>query len=203
MNLVHQISQETLTVEILSEGFGMQEIDLSRSRIDAMINLTVDKALRSLYEEKLRLEKPPVIQTEVSDRIVVAQPLPTVSLLSLSSQAKDVAIRFLQLAAGRWIGLEGVMSVQAYQDKGTDTLLKAAKVKMGEYLIFRVTGNPLLCALIGLALANTVVQLGIAPRQDFPYYVTLACGILVIGLIQSRFFTRLLEKLRLLKIGAR
>lgn len=81
--------------------------------------------------------------------------------------------------------------------------LFSAVVLMGEYLIFRVTGNPLLCGLIGLALANTVAQLGIAPRQDFPYYVMIACGILVIGLIQSRFFTRLLEKLRLLKIGAR
>jgi len=153
------------------------------------------------------------------------------------------------------------MSVQAYQDKGTDTLLRAAKEKreagkttlyqevskshyrwtdpnvwqfaslpgaaaflyysgsmwvvllgmglfsavvlVGEYLVFRLTGNPLLCALIGLALANTVAQMGIAPRQDFHYHFMIGCGVLTIGLIQSRLFTLLLEKLRLLKIEVR
>jgi hypothetical protein len=219
-------------------------------------NEPADKALSSLYEEKSRLEKAPTTQPEVTPRIVVAEPPPaTANLASLSSQAKDVATRFLQLAIGRWIGLEGVMSVQAYQDKGAAPLLKAAKEKreagkitlyqevskshyrwtdpnvwqfaslpgaaaflyysgsmwvvllgmavfsaavlIGEYLIFRVTGNPLLCALVGLAMANTVAQLGIAPRQDLPYYFMISGAVMMIWLIQSTLFTKFLGKLGL------
>lgn len=242
-------------LEVLQGAIGREEGNKKAGQ-------AVDDVLSKLYTEQKQLEKPAPAQPVVTERIVVAAPPPPpTSMASLSSRAGDVAVRFLQLAIGRWIGLEGVMSVQAYQDKGTDTLLKAAKEKretgkttlyqevskshyrwtdpnvwqfaslpgaaaflyysgsmwvvllgmglfsavvlMSEYLIFRVTGNPLLCALIGLTLANTVAQLGIAPRQDFPYYFMIACGILTIGLIQSRFFTLLLERLRPLQIEAR
>lgn len=221
----------------------------------------VDDVLSKLYTEQKQLEKPAPAQPAVTERIVVAAPPPPpTSVASLSSRTGEVVVRFLQLAIGRWIGLEGVMSVQAYPDKSAGTLLQAAKEKrdagsitlyqkvsnshyrwtdsnvwqfaslpgaaaflyysgsmwvvlfgmslfsavvlMGEYLIFRVTGNPLLCALIGLTSANTVAQLGIAPRQDLPYYFMIGSGIFMIGIIQSGVFTLLLGKLRLLKIEA-
>ncbi|WP_397412566.1 hypothetical protein [Polaromonas sp.] len=242
-------------LEVLQGAIGREEGNKKAGQV-------VDDVLSKLYAEQKQLEKPAPAQPAVTERIVVAAPPPPpTSMASLSSRAGEVAVRFLQLAIGRWIGLEGVMSVQAYQDKGTDTLLRAAKEKreagkttlyqevskshyrwtdpnvwqfaslpgaaaflyysgsmwvvllgmglfsavvlVGEYLVFRLTGNPLLCALIGLALANTVAQMGIAPRQDFPYYFMIGCGVLTIGLIQSRLFTLLLEKLRLLKIEVR
>lgn len=220
----------------------------------------VDKALSDLYEEQTRLKQAPATMPEVSQRIVVAEPpVSAAPLVSLSRRIEDMGTRFLQLAVGRWIGLEGVMAVQAYPEKGASTLLKAAKEKreaskttlyqevskshyrwtdsnvwqfaslpgaaaffyysgsmwvvllgmslfsaavlMGEWMIFRVTGNPLLCALIGLALANTVAQFGIAPRQDVPYYFMIACAILIISAVQSKFFASLLQGTRLRTMG--
>jgi len=222
-----------------------------------------DKTLSGLYEEKSRLEQPSATQSEVTQRIVVAAPPPNPTVapfVSLSSQAKDIVTRFLQLAIGRWIGLEGVMSVQAYPDKRTDTLLKAAKEKreigkttfyqdvskshyrwtdsnvwqfaslpgaaaffyfsgsmwvvllgmgvlslwvlISEYVIFRITGNPLLCSLIGLASANTVAQLGVTPRQDLPYFLMIFSGVFIIWLIQSVLFSRALETMGLFKSSA-
>lgn len=168
----------------------------------------------------------------------------------LASRVSDIGTRFLQLAVGRWIGLEGVMAVQAYPEKSLGTFLQAATEKrsqegvtlyqkvsnshyrwtdpnvwqfatlpgataflyysgsiwlvalgmavlagmvmMGERAVLLLTGNPLLCSLIGLSLANTVTQLGVAPRQDLPYYLMISVAIGLIGLVQSRYVARLI-----------
>ncbi len=169
----------------------------------------------------------------------------------LSGRLIDMGTRFLQLAVGRWIGLEGVMAVQAYQEKGLHTFLQAATEKrsqegvsfyqkvsnshyrwtdpnvwqfatlpgamaflyysgsvwlvvlgmallasavmMGERAVLLLTGNPLLCSLLGLSLANTVTQLGVTPRQDLPHYLMISGAICLIGVIQSRYFARLIR----------
>lgn len=215
----------------------------------------VDDVLSKLRAEQQQLAKPAPAQPSVTERIVVAAPpAPTTNVASLSSRAGEVGIRFMQLAVGRWIGLEGVMSVQAYTEKGASIFLQAATEKreaggitlyqkvsnshyrwtdsnvwqfaslpgaaaflyysgsmwvvlfgmtlfsvailIGEYTILRVTGNPLLCALVGLAMSNTVAQFGIAPRQDLPYYLMIAAAILIVWIIQSETFVRILKKLR-------
>ncbi len=168
----------------------------------------------------------------------------------LSGRLIDIGTRFLQLAVGRWIGLEGVMAVQAYQDKGLQTFVQAATEKrsqegvtfyqivsnshyrwtdsnvwqfatlpgataflyysgsvwlvalgmavlaggvmLGERAVLLLTGNPLLCALMGLSMANTVSQMGVAPRQDLPYYLMISVAIGLIGVIQSGWMSRLI-----------
>lgn len=168
----------------------------------------------------------------------------------LTSRVIDIGTRFVQLAVGRWIGLEGVMAVQAYPEKGLGTFWQAATEKrtqegvtlyqkvsnshyrwtdpnvwqfatlpgataflyysgsvwlvalgmavlagmvmLGERAVLLLTGNPLLCSLIGLSLANTVTQLGVAPRQDLPYYLMISAAIGLIGLVQSRHVARLI-----------
>lgn len=44
-------------------------------------------------------------------------------------QAQESQRNILQLAADRWVGIEGVMAIQSYEEKSTDTLLRAIKEK--------------------------------------------------------------------------
>lgn len=166
---------------------------------------------------------------------------------------KTVISNILQLAADRWIGIEGVMAVQSYNKKNIDSLSNAITEKrevgkltsyqkisnslyaemdktknqfaslpgaMGFFLvggslwfvaagmfaltlllllseraIFAVTGNPFLCALVGLTMANTVAQLGAAPRQNLPYFSMILLGVLVISLLQSEFIFKIFKKI--------
>lgn len=168
----------------------------------------------------------------------------------LSGRLIDMGTRFLQLAVGRWIGLEGVMAVQAYADKGLETFVQAATEKrsqdgvtfyqkvsnshyrwtdpnvwqfatlpgataflyysgsvwfvalgmavlaglvmVGERAVLLLTGNPLLCSLIGLSMANTVSQMGVTPRQDLPYYLMISAAIGLIGVVQSGWMAQLI-----------
>jgi hypothetical protein len=189
--------------------------------------------------------------------VVATNPLPaapgglaTAGGDGLTSRVIDIGTRFLQLAVGRWIGLEGVMAVQAYQDKGLQTFVQAATEKrnqdgvtfyqkvsnshyrwtdpnvwqfatlsgataffyysgsiwfvalgmavlaglvmMGERAVLLLTGNPLLCSLIGLSMANTVSQMGVTPRQDLPYYLMISAAIGLIGVVQSGWMASLI-----------
>jgi hypothetical protein len=42
---------------------------------------------------------------------------------------------------------------------------------LSEWVVFQLTQNPLVCALYGTMLANTVAQFGVTPRQDVPQFV--------------------------------
>ncbi|OYZ81236.1 MAG: hypothetical protein B7X65_08535 [Polaromonas sp. 39-63-25] len=172
----------------------------------------------------------------------------------MASSIKTVISNILQLAADRWIGIEGVMAVQSHGEKNIDSLSNAITEKrevgkitsyqkisnslyaemdktknqfaslpgaMGFFLvggslwfvvagmfgltlllllseraIFAVTGNPFLCALVGLTMANTVAQLGAAPRQNLPYFFMILLGVLVISLLQSEFLFKIFKKIR-------
>jgi hypothetical protein len=54
-----------------------------------------------------------------------------------------------------------------------------------ERLVYALTRNPILCALLGFNLANFVAQLGMTPRQDLPSYAMMFGGLLTIWLLQS------------------
>jgi hypothetical protein len=59
-----------------------------------------------------------------------------------------------------------------------------------EFFIGILTRNPILCSLYGVVLATNVSQFGGSPRNNLPYFLMLICGILLVWLIQSKFFTQ-------------
>ncbi|MDO9359841.1 MAG: hypothetical protein Q7T70_12710, partial [Polaromonas sp.] len=61
-----------------------------------------------------------------------------------------------------------------------------------ESAIGALTRNPILCSLYGVVAANSVTQFGVTPRQSLPYFTMLACGILLVWLVQTRAFGKLI-----------
>ena len=68
-----------------------------------------------------------------------------------------------------------------------------------ERLIFALTDNPFLCALLGLTFANTIAQFGITPRQDIPFVSMIMGAVLGIAILQSKFLARILARSILVK----
>lgn len=64
-----------------------------------------------------------------------------------------------------------------------------------EAFVCKCTGNPLLCALWGGAVANGVAQMGIAPRGLLLFFFEMSCGVAVVSIIQSRFFSKAMQAL--------
>jgi hypothetical protein len=153
------------------------------------------------------------------------------------------------LTIDRWIGIEGLMAVQSYPERGKNKIIEALfeKREIGkitlyqkvcnshyqymdnnktqfaslpgavaflfysdslwvvmfgmmiltllilfvENLALRLTGNPLLCSLIGLCMANTVAQFGLTPRQDIPYYLMIFIALTAIWATQSGLFVKI------------
>lgn len=143
----------------------------------------------------------------------------------------------------RWVGLEGVMAVSAYDSKGYDLFMSVlaedreigkasiyqricnslyqgvdnekflfaslpgvvafllisdsiALVFLGslalvllmlvaERVVKQLTHNPLICALFGLAFANTISQFGIAPIQNVTYFFMWFIGMGFVWVLQS------------------
>ena len=67
-----------------------------------------------------------------------------------------------------------------------------------EFAINALTVNPILCSLYGVVMASNVAQFGGAPRLSLPYFFMLGCGILMVWVVQTRLFTQVLHKLKLL-----
>jgi hypothetical protein len=162
-------------------------------------------------------------------------------------QLKGGAVeRGSQLVIDRWVGLEGLMAVQAHPVKGASLLMEGIREKreIGKVPLYQEicqshyrlmdaskwqfgslpgavaflyysgyawcvalgmailalcllliedsilvwTRNPLLCSLLGFNLANFVAQLGMAPRQDLPWYAMVLLSVAIIGFIQSMRF---------------
>ena len=60
-----------------------------------------------------------------------------------------------------------------------------------EVLVFRLTGNPLLCAWLGAFFANLLCQFGLAPISMVPYLFEMAIGVVAIALAtRSSLLTR-------------
>jgi len=58
-------------------------------------------------------------------------------------------------------------------------------VQCAEGVIYHLTKNPILCALLGGVFANWVAQFGITPRQDIPYYFMIFLAVLFISSVQK------------------
>ena len=64
-------------------------------------------------------------------------------------------------------------------------------LQLSEQFVFRLTSNPLLCAMFGLTLANTISQFGITPRQDLPFYSMIFAFVLLVWMLQSDKVSRM------------
>lgn len=94
------------------------------------------------------------------------------------------AAAFLYLSGSYWVVVIGMMLF---------TILLLA----GEQWISSKTGNPLLCALVGMTMANSIAQFGISPRQAIPFYGLIVFSVLLVSVLQSEKFNRAMQKLRL------
>lgn len=155
-----------------------------------------------------------------------------------------LAGRLFALGVDRWIGMEGVMAISSYPQKGNALFLTALTERSGlgevtlyqkicqsiyqnsdknkyqfaslpgaaaffyytgslwavffgmlfltllaiysEYLVYYLTGNVLLCALVGMNAANAIAQLGVVPRQLLIHFGMLFSAVFIIWLLQSR-----------------
>ncbi|MDP3192347.1 hypothetical protein [Rhodoferax sp.] len=213
--------------------------------------------MRELQVERLRLEQ--ILAAEKVKLSEVMQSGAVQSKILLNEFGyqitEGVSTRILQLSVDRWIGLEGLMSVQSYPEKNISLLWNALIEKpevgkpdtyqtvsnsiylksdgtkfnfaslpgaaaflyygnslpivmlgmmffslvvlVAEFLINALTSNPILCSLYGALLASNVAQFGVSPRLSLPFIFMLACGILLVWLIHTSFFTLVLRKLKL------
>lgn len=224
--------QEEHLHELLSEKAHLEKTLSEKSNIPRATTLTINKKNKG---------KSPTSSVLSSEDILDNK---SVLLTKMYSQIGwGVLSRILSLAVDRWIGLEGVMAVTAYPDKGRALLMAASKEKRDngkvtkfqyicnshyrwvdakkwqfaslpgaaaffyfsgsllvvmfgmmifsfllqliEQLIFILTGNPLLCSFLGMTMANSIAQFGIAPRQDIPFYSMIFGFVLVVSIVQS------------------
>jgi hypothetical protein len=91
------------------------------------------------------------------------------------------AIAFLYYAGQLWVVALGM-------------IVFVLAILFSEGQVFRFTSNPLLSALWGGAAASAVAQMGVAPRNLLIYFFELSCGIAVICFLQSKFFSKVLQK---------
>jgi hypothetical protein len=94
------------------------------------------------------------------------------------------SIAFLLLSGSLWFVIGGM-------------LILSLVLLFFERLVLRLTSNPLICALIGLAMANTIAQMGVAPKQDIPYYLMICMAVFFIYFIQSQRLAGLLVKIKI------
>jgi hypothetical protein len=65
-----------------------------------------------------------------------------------------------------------------------------------ERLVSILTCNPLLSALWGIAVSNSVVQMGIVPRGLITYFLEMCFGIAAIWFIQSKYCSMIYERFK-------
>lgn len=95
------------------------------------------------------------------------------------------AIGFLYYAGKTWIVVLGMCVL-------------VLVLLVSETLVFRATGNPLVCALWGGMTANFLTQLAF-PRSMWIHFAETVVGIATICLLQSKCFSKLLQKM--IKVG--
>jgi hypothetical protein len=65
-----------------------------------------------------------------------------------------------------------------------------------EHFVKCLTGNAILCALVGMNVANAIAQLGVIPRQLLIHLGMLFLGIMIIALLQSPIWGKISHRLR-------
>lgn len=90
----------------------------------------------------------------------------------------------------RFASLPGAAAFLYYSDSLVIVVLGMALfsiIVLGvESAIRALTRNPILCSLYGVAMANSVTQFGVSPRQSLPYFAMLAGGIVLVWLVQNK-----------------
>uniref|UniRef100_UPI004048E556 hypothetical protein n=1 Tax=Orrella sp. TaxID=1921583 RepID=UPI004048E556 len=171
----------------ITGGFATLMLQLS---VDRWIGLEGLMAVQSYLEKNMGLfhralsEKPeagkPDIYQTVSDSFYLKSDGTKFRFATLPGAAA-----FLYYSNSLWIVMLGMV-------------LFSLAVLAIEFVINALTANPILCSLYGVATANIVAQFGVSPRQSLPYFFMLACGILFVWIVHTRFFTQALHKLKLL-----
>lgn len=262
-------------LEVLEGGIGhiQKLIDQGENR---------ENELQELIKEKAALED--LLSVPQSSRLIQSNQHPSANSASPTALAASLVIKLprpaeeesvlhefvvqlqgqqiktvLQLAADRWIGMEGLMAVTAYPEKSFGMMFKALLeqrhigkatfyqgvsnssyrftdastwqfaslpgaaaflyysgslwtvlfgmalftllISFAESFIFSTTANPLISSLLGFAMANTVAQFGVTPRQDVPHYFMIFIAVLLIGVVRSDRFSNLLVSTGVLRCG--
>lgn len=76
-------------------------------------------------------------------------------------------------------------------------------LQLSEQLVFRLTKNPLLSSLIGFTLAHFISQLGVAPRENIPFFGMIICFILCVHALHSGTIYRIFRTIQGACIGRR
>lgn len=169
-------------------GFSALILQLS---VDRWIGLEGLMAVQSYPEKNMGLF------WRALSEIPAAGKADTYQVVSNSIYLKSDATKF------RFATLPGAAAFLYYSDSLIVVMLGmvffSLAVLVVELLIIILTANPILCSLYGAVMANNVVQFGVSPRQTLPYFFMLACGILLVWLVQSRFFTQILCMLKIVR----
>ena len=91
-------------------------------------------------------------------------------------------IAFFLLGGSLWMVVAGMLALTTF-------------ALSFEAAISTLTGNPILCALIGLALGNCAAQFGLAPRQDIPFFLMIMSSAVLISFLQSGAFASAVARL--------
>ena len=63
-----------------------------------------------------------------------------------------------------------------------------------EYIVMKLTDNPIICSLLGFSSANVIAQFGVCPSQMVPYFIMIFIAVVFIALIQSIKVSSIQEK---------
>lgn len=80
---------------------------------------------------------------------------------------------------------------------GVGMLILTLMLLSSEQLVGKITENPILAALWGGAVANSIVQFGVNPRGLLIYYLEFVCAIGAIAFVQSKYFSSILKRVRI------
>lgn len=109
--------------------------------------------------------------------------------------------RFMNLKKFQFGSLPGPIGFLFYSGSllvvGIGMIILVLIILGSESLVFKLTGNPLLCALWGGVMASSVSQMGLAPRGYLIYLFELSSEVVVIWFIQSEWFYMLLQRLKI------
>lgn len=87
---------------------------------------------------------------------------------------------FLYFSGSLWVVFGGMVGIVFF-------------VVSSERIIFRMTGNPILCSLYGITLANTVAQFGMTPRQDIPQFFMIFLAVVTLWGVQTLSATNVIK----------
>jgi hypothetical protein len=172
----------------ISGGFAALILQLS---VDRWIGLEGLMAVQSYPGKNKSL-----LRQALSDETEVGKP-DIYQTVSNSNYLKSDGTKF------RFASLPGAAAFLYYSGSLSIVLLGMVLFSLAvlaiEFVINALTANPILCALYGVVMASNVAQFGGSPRLSLPYFFMLACGILLVWIVQTNFFTKLLYMLKLVR----